>query len=68
MYWYSILPWQPFFQDFYMALFVLCLVIVDLVILVAYTVIEGIRDNLGAKLTTNQELPEKTFGVSLFST
>ena len=48
-----------------MALFVLCLVVIDLVILVTYTVVEGLRDNLGVKLTTNRELPEETFGVSV---
>ena len=49
-----------------MALLVLCLVVIDLVILVAYTVVEGLRDNLGVKLITNQELPKETFGVRLF--
>ena len=51
-----------------MALYVLCLVVIDLVILVTYTVVEGLRDNLGVKLTTNQELPKETFGVRLFRT
>ena len=49
-----------------MALFVLFLVIIDLVILVAYTVVEGLRDNLGVKLTTNRELPEEILGVGYY--
>ena len=48
-----------------MALFVLCLVVIDLVILVTYTVVEGVSDNLGVKLTTNRELSEETFGVRI---
>ena len=46
-----------------MALFVLCLAIIDVVILLVYTVTEGIRDNLGVKLISNRERPEETFGV-----
>ena len=48
-----------------MTLFVLCLAIIDVVILLLYTVIEATRDNLGVKLTSNRELPEETFGVSI---
>ena len=47
-----------------MSLFVLSLVVIDLVILGVYTLVEGLRGNLGVKLTTNRELPEETFGVS----
>ena len=47
-----------------MSLFVLSLVVIDLVILGVYTLVEGLRGNLGVKLTTNQELPQETFGVS----
>ena len=47
-----------------MSLFVLCLVVIDLVILGAYTLVEGVRGNLGVKLTANRELSEETFGVS----
>ena len=57
---------QPLFRDYFMALFVLCLVVIDLVILVTYTVVEGVRDNLGVKLTTNRELSDETFGVRFF--
>ena len=46
-----------------MALFVLCLAIIDVVILLVYTVTEGIRDNLGVKRISNRERPEETFGV-----
>ena len=55
---------QSFLKDYAMVLFVLCLVVMDLVILGVYTLTEGLRDNLGVKLTTNQELSEETFGVS----
>ena len=47
-----------------MALFVLCLVVIDVVILGVYTVTEGLRGNLGVKLTPNRELPEESVGVS----
>ena len=47
-----------------MFLFVLCLVVIDLVILGTYTLVEGRRENLGVKLTSNRELPQETFGVS----
>ena len=46
-----------------MALFVLYLAIIDVVILLVYTVTEGIGDNLGVKLISNREQPEETFGV-----
>ena len=56
---------QRLFRDYLMTLFVLCLAIIDVVILLLYTVIEATRDNLGVKLTSNRELPEETFGVSI---
>ena len=55
---------QSLFKDYLMVLFVLCLVIIDIVILLLYTVTEAVRGNLGAKLTSNRELPEETIGVS----
>ena len=55
---------QSFFRDYLMALFVLCLAIIDIVILLTYTVTEAVRDNLGVKLTSNREMPEETIGVS----
>lgn len=57
------IPLQPMFRDKPMALFVLCLGVIDIVILLLYTITEGIRNNLGVKLTPNQELPEETIGV-----
>ena len=47
-----------------MALFVLCLAIIDIVILLTYTVTEAVRDNLGVKLISNREMSEETIGVS----
>ena len=46
-----------------MALFVLCLAIIDIVILLMYTVTEAVRDNLGVKLTSNHEMPQEIIGV-----
>ena len=43
---------------------VLVLVVVDLVILVVYTMVEGIRGNLGAEKIKNRENPMDTKGVS----
>ena len=50
-----------------MVLFVLCLVVIDVVILGVYTLTEGLRGNLGVRLTTNRELPEESVGVSTCS-
>ena len=47
-----------------MALFVICLVIIDMIILVTYTVTEAVRDRIGVRLTSNRELPEEIIGVS----
>ena len=47
-----------------MTLLIICLAIIDIIILLIYTVAEAVRDNLGVKLTANQEIPEKYFGVS----
>lgn len=59
----QILSQQTLLQDQYLALFVLCLVIIDLIILGMYTVIESIRGNLGVKTISNREMPEETIGV-----
>ena len=40
------------------------LVVVDLVILVVYTMVEGIKGNLGAEKVENRENPIDTKGVS----
>ena len=58
-------PLQQLFRDYVMALFVLCLVVIDVVILGVYTLTEGLRGNLGVRLTTNRELPEEILGVSI---
>ena len=48
-----------------MALFVLLLVSIDLVILVTYTISQGVRHNLTAQRISNKENREDQFGVSL---
>ena len=48
-----------------MALFVLCLVVIDIVILGAYTVTEAVRGNLGVRETFNREGGIVTVGVRL---
>ena len=58
------IPLRPLFKDHLMALFVLFLTIIDMLILLLYTVAEAVRNDIGVKLTPNQELPEETFGVS----
>ena len=50
-------------KDYVLALLVLCLVVIDLIILGSYTAIEGIRDQLGVKLTANKENREDITGV-----
>ena len=57
---------QSWLQDHVMVLGVLCLVVIDLAILGAYSLVEGVRGNLGVKLTSNREFPEETIGVSWF--
>ena len=48
-----------------MALFVLFLVVIDVFILVTYTLVEGLKGNLGVKLTPNRERENETIGVML---
>lgn len=55
---------KKYLKDYVMALLVICLAIIDIIILLIYTVAEAVRDNLGVKLTANQEMPEEYFGVS----
>ena len=50
-------------QDYHLALFVGILVIVDVVILLIYTVVEGYEGNLGPTKTVNAENPSDTRGV-----
>ena len=46
-----------------LAMFVLCLVVVDVLILVSYTAIEGCKSELGVMEIPNQENLEETMGV-----
>ena len=55
---------QSRLQDHVMVLGVLCLVLIDLAILGTYTLVEGLRGNLGVERITNREFPEETIGVS----
>ena len=61
------IPLHPLLKDYMMALLILCMTIIDMVILLTYTVTEGVRENLGVKLATSQELPEKIIGVIFLS-
>ncbi len=57
-----------FFQrlnDWKLVLAVLVLGLVDLVILAVYTIVEGIRGNLGAEKIENEENLTDTKGVSM---
>ena len=54
---------QPLLKDYALTLFVLCLVVIDVFILGIYTVTEGLKGNLGVKLTPNREMNEETIGV-----
>ena len=58
------IPLHPLLKDYMMALHILCLTIIDIA---TYTVMEGVRENLGVKLTASQELPENTIGVIFLS-
>ena len=55
---------QLVIKDYVLALFVLCLVVIDILILGSYTAIEGSRDSLGVRLTSNKENIDDTIGVS----
>ena len=55
---------QKLFKDYMMAVYVMCLAVIDIVILSLYTISEAARDELGVKLTLNRELPETVSGVS----
>jgi gamma-aminobutyric acid type B receptor len=58
------IPLHPLLRDNLLGLFILCLTIIDVFILLLFTVTEGVRGNLGVELTTNQELPEETIGAT----
>jgi len=53
---------QPL-QDRYLTLGVLVLVLVDVVILLVYTTVEGVQGNLTAKAVHNRENPMSMEGV-----
>lgn len=46
-----------------MIFFVLTLVIIDLTILVIYTVTLGVKGNLGVRAVSNEESPQEIVGV-----
>ena len=54
---------QPLLKDYAMVLFILSLVVIDVFILGAYTVIEGVRGNLGVILKPNREMHQEIIGV-----
>ncbi len=53
-------------HDWHLAVMVLALVVVDLVILSAYTTVEGVRGNLETIKISNRENPTDTQGVSVY--
>ena len=53
---------QPL-QDRYLALGVMVLVLVDVIILLAYTIVEGVQGNLTAIRVPNRENPMSIEGV-----
>ena len=50
-------------KDWMLALGVLLLVVIDLIVLITYTAVEGARGNLSAQRVTNRENPEDIIGV-----
>lgn len=52
-------------QNYHIALYVLALVLVDVVILLTYTIVEVIQDNLAPMKTANAENPSGIQGVSM---
>lgn len=57
---------QIIIKDYALALFVLCLVVIDVAILGIFTTVEGRRGELGVKKTSNKENMEDTIGVHHF--
>ena len=51
-------------QDWHLAIFVMVLVVIDLIILILYTVLEGHFIGFMANTTSNSERPSATAGVS----
>ena len=50
-------------KDWMLALGVLLLVVIDLIVLITYTAVEGARGNLSTQRVTNRENPEDIIGV-----
>ena len=50
-------------SNWMLALFVLLLVIIDLIILITYTAVEGVRGNLSAQRVPNRENSRDVSGV-----
>ena len=51
-------------RDLHITLFVLALVVVDVVILMTYTIVEGVKGNLEPMRVVNAENPHDIIGVS----
>ena len=55
-------------KDYHLALFVCALVAVDVVILLLFTLVEGLQGNLEPSMVPNTENPSDTIGVSMMQT
>ena len=55
-------------KDYHLALFVCALVAVDVIILLLFTLVEGLQGNLEPSLVPNTENPSDTQGVSMMQT
>ena len=55
-------------KDHHLALFVCALVAVDVIILLLFTLVEGLQGNLEPSLVPNTENPSDTQGVSMMQT
>ena len=55
-------------KDYHLALFVCALVAVDVVILLLFTLVEGVQGNLEPSMVLNTENPSDTRGVSMMKT
>ena len=52
-------------KDWKLALVVAVFVLIDIIILLVYTIIEGLRGNLNAMLVQNEETPPSEVGVRI---
>ena len=55
-------------KDYHLALFVCGLVAVDVVILLLFTLVEGVQGNLEPSMVPNTENPSDMIGVSMIQT